>query len=475
MRIVGKRSAFPPLGLLTVAAMLPATYEKKLIDMNVTSLENKDILWADYVFISAMIAQGESAKQVIKQCNRLGAKVVAGGPLFTTGHESFEGVDHFILGEAEDTLPIFLSHLESGSADSIYASKIRPDVTKTPIPLWELINPGDYASLSLQYSRGCPFDCEFCDIIVMNGRIPRVKSTDQVLAELSAIYRTGFCGTVLFVDDNFIGNKVAARKMLPRVIQWQEARGFPFTFATEASMNLADDEELMNLMARAGFDQVFLGLETPSPEALSECGKVQNTKRNLVDSISRIQQHGFHTHGGFIVGFDSDSPDIFDRQIKFIQESGVVVAMVGLLQALPKTRLHERLSQEGRILDASSGNNTDGSTNFVTKMDSAMLANGYKKIIATIYSPDRYYVRMCRFLDNFKPCRKSGKKIDWFNGKTFIRSLWYIGLVGPPEYRRCYWKMLFTAFFKYRKAFSEAVAMTIYGFHLYQIAKLQKF
>ena len=472
MKIVRKKAAFPPLGLLTVAAMLPASCQKELIDMNVSRLLDEDIKRADYVFVSAMITQNESAREVIRRCNQLGVKVIAGGPLFTTGYEKFNGVDHFIVGEAEDIFSTFLRDLENGCAKRIYISDNRPDVARTPIPLWRLIDPGNYVSMSVQFSRGCPFDCEFCDIIVMNGRVPRVKCPDQVLRELDAIYATGFRGMVLIVDDNFIGNKAKVKAMLPELIKWQENHGFPFSFSTEASINLADDERLMDMMVQAEFGQVFLGLETPSSAGLAECGKVQNKNRDVVASVKKIQRHGLHPLGGFIVGFDSDNPEsIFADQINFIQEAGIVVAMVGLLQALPKTRLYDRLSKEGRILKASSGNNTDYSLNFKPKMDRVVLLNGYKKIIETIYSPKRYYNRMCIFLKEYKPCGRRGKRMDWTSLMAFARSIWYIGLTGRWVDKWYYWKMLFVAFFKYRSAFPEAIALLIYGSHLRGIAK----
>ena len=423
MRVVHKKAAFPPLGLLTVAAMLPTSWQKKLIDMNVSDLKNEDLGKADYVLVSAMITQKESAREVIRRCNRLGIKVIAGGPLFTTGYEEFDGVDHFIVGEAEDTLPVFLDDLEKGCAKKIYISDVRPDVAKTPIPLWELINTKNYVALSVQVSRGCPFDCEFCDIIVMNGRVPRVKCPNQVLREIDAIRKTNFRGMVLAVDDNFIGNKNKVKAMLPELIDWQKKNGFPFSFSTEASINLADDEELMSMMVQAGFNQVFFGLETPSPAGLTECGKFQNRNRDVTASLKKIQRHGLHPLGGFIVGFDSDSEFIFEQQIKFIQEAGVVVAMVGMLQALPKTRLYQRLSKEGRILRASSGNNTDCFLNFKPKMDPEVLVRGYKKIIETIYSPREYYERMRTFLKVYNPARKKDRRMNWGSFKAFVRSM----------------------------------------------------
>lgn len=471
MKIVRKKAAFPPLGLLTVAAMLPSSCQKKLIDMNVSDLKDEDILDSDYVLVSAMITQKEFVKDVIKRCNHLGVKVIAGGPLFTTGYKDFDGVDHFIVGEAEETFLAFWSDIEKGCAKKVYFSDVRPDVSKAPIPLWNLIDPKDYVSLSLQISRGCPFDCEFCDIVVMNGRVPRIKQPSKVLEELNAIYKTGFRGMILVVDDNFIGNKAKISAMLPELINWQKEKGRPFTFSTEASINISDDECLMEMMVRAGFNQVFLGLETPSSAGLAECGKFQNKNRDVVASVKKIQRHGLHPLGGFIVGFDSDSEDIFKAQIEFIQSAGVVVAMVGLLQALPKTRLYGRLLKEGRILGVSSGNNTECSLNFKPKMDQEILVRGYKRIIKTIYSPRKYYERMCTFLSEYKPCAKTSNRINWINLKAFVRSIWYIGIIGCWLDRWYYWKTIFVAFFKYRKAFPEAIAILIYGLHLRKIAK----
>jgi radical SAM superfamily enzyme YgiQ (UPF0313 family) len=471
MKIVGKKAAFPPLGLLTVAAMLPSSCDKRLIDMNVSELKDEDILWADYVFISAMIAQKESVKEVIGLCNNLKVKVVAGGPLFTTGHEEFEGVYSFVVGEAEETFPVFWNDLTNGRAKNLYISSTHPSVSKAPTPLWGLINPKDYVALSAQISRGCPFNCEFCDIIVMNGRIPRVKGASQVLQELSVIFETGFRGRILIVDDNFIGNKGKVREILLDILDWQQKNGFPFSFSTEASINLADDESLMTLMVQAGFEIVFLGLETPSSIGLAECGKVQNNNRDLVESVKKIQRHGLQTFGGFIVGFDSDPVTIFDDQLKFIQEAGVVVAMLGLLQALPKTRLYERLLREGRILNQSSGNNTDCFTNFTPVMDKDILFAGYKKTVGEIYSPRKYYERMCTFLDEFKPCRKISGRLNRDGLKAFAFSIWYIGITGRWKDKWYYWKMLAIALFKYRPAFTEVVAMLIYGSHLRGIAE----
>jgi radical SAM superfamily enzyme YgiQ (UPF0313 family) len=334
LRFIGKKSAHPPLGLLTVAAMLPREWEKRLVDMNVKKLRDEDIKWADCVFISAMAIQRDSAREVIDRCHRFGVKTVAGGPLFTMEPEEFDDVDHLVLNEAEITLPQFLEDLERGTPQHIYTTDLKPDLSQTPIPLWDLINLHDYASMSIQYSRGCPYDCEFCDITTLYGHKQRLKTVEQMLAELDALYERGWRGSVFIVDDNFIGNKVRLKnEVLPAIIEWMEAHEHPFWFITEASINLADDEELMDLMRRAGFVHVFVGIETPDEESLKECNKFANLNRNLISSVKKIQNYGMQVSGGFIVGFDNDTPSIFERQIKFIQQSGIVTAMVGLLNA----------------------------------------------------------------------------------------------------------------------------------------------
>jgi len=337
---IAKKSAFPPLGLLTVASLLPKEWEKKLIDLNVEKLKEKDILWADFVFISAMGIQKESAVELIEAVKKIGKKIVAGGPLFTTEYDEFsKNVDHFVLDEGEETLPLFLADLSGGELKKIYRSNLRPDITKTPRPAWELINPKNYASMCIQYSRGCPFNCEFCDIVLLNGRVPRTKTKEQILSELDALYERGWREGVFFVDDNFIGNKAELKKeILPAIISWQEERHSPFSFNTQVSINLSDDEELMNLMMKAGFEMVFIGIETVEEESLQECQKLQNMNRDLLSSIKIIQDHGFQIQGGFILGFDNDTASIFNRTIDFIQKSKITMAMVGLLQAMPRTR-----------------------------------------------------------------------------------------------------------------------------------------
>jgi len=465
LKYVRKKSLYPPLGLLTVASLLPKDWEKKVIDENVSKISNDDILWADMVFISAMIVQKKAAQRIINKCKSLGRKVVCGGPAFTTGYKNFKNVDYFILNEAEITLPLFINDLKQNKARKVYTSTERPDIRSTPIPSWDLINFSDYSTMLVQYSRGCPFNCDFCDIIIMNGRVPRTKTPEQVIREFQILYDKGWRDGVFIVDDNFIGNKSNVKEMLPSIIEWQKNRNYPFKLLTEASTNLADDDELMQLMVNANFEKIFLGIETPDTESLKECGKFQNVKRNLVDTIKKIHRKGMQVMGGFIVGFDNDKENIFDRQIKLIQESGVVTAMVGVLTALPETKLWKRLKGEGRILKETSGGNTDGNINFIPIMGKEKLIKGYKKILSTIYSPKEYYKRIAKFIQDYNPVAKG--RITWNNILALARSNWEIGVKSSSRF--LYWKLLIKTFFTKIKAFPVAVELAIQGLHYQKI------
>jgi radical SAM superfamily enzyme YgiQ (UPF0313 family) len=466
LNFVSKKAAFPPLGLMTIGAMLPKEWEKKLVDINITELTDEQIQWADIVFIGAMLVQKKSAQEIINRCKAKGKKVVAGGPAFTTQHEKFKNVDHFVLNEAEVTLPLFLEDLKQENPKQIYTSDKRPDIKETPIPLWSLINFKDYVSLSIQYSRGCPFNCEFCDIIIMNGRIPRTKTPEQIINEMQSLYEAGWRGPLFIVDDNFIGNTAEVKKMLTLLINWQKEHKYPFQLYTEASTNLADDEELMQMMSAANFFKVFLGIETPCVDSLKECGKMQNATRDLADAVKTIHKNGMQVMGGFIVGFDNDSEKIFDAQIKFIQQTGVVTAMVGMLTALPQTRLWHRLKAEGRLTQDTSGENTDGSLNFVPKMGKEKLAEGYKKILSTIYSPKQYYKRIDTFIRNYKPTAKS--RISKKDIKAFLKSMWRIGILSKSRF--LYWKLILKTSLTKTKAFPTAVELAILGLHFEKVA-----
>jgi radical SAM superfamily enzyme YgiQ (UPF0313 family) len=468
LKFISKKATHPPLGLLTVAAMLPKEWEKKLVDMNVTTLRDKDLEWADFVFVSAMSIQKASAKEVISRCKKMDIKIVAGGPLFTTGYEEFEDVDYFVLNEAEITLPPFLEDLRNGCAQHIYTSQELPDIQKTPLPLWDLIDMKKYAVMSIQYSRGCPYDCEFCNISALYGRKVRTKSKTQIISELEDLYSQGWRGDLFFVDDNFVGRKRKLREeILPAIIEWMERKRHPFSFYTEASIDLSDDDELMQCMVKAGFTSVFVGIETPNEESLAECNKVQNRNRDLVASVKKIQKFGLQVVGGFIVGFDSDPPSIFERLSVFIQESGIVTAMVGLLNAPRSTSLYQRLVKEGRLLKDVSGDNTDFSINFIPKMDYEILIKGYKKILSRIYSPEPYYRRVREFLREYRPSQRKAFRFNFSYVGAFFKTILFLGII--ERERVYYWKLFLWSLFRRPQLFHLALTFAIYGFHFRKI------
>lgn len=469
LKYIGRKAFFPPLGLLTIASMLPEIWERKLVDLNVTRLKDKDIRWADYVFISAMLIQRKSAEGVIARCNALGTKVVAGGPLFTARPEDFPQVDHLVLGEGEASFPAFLKDAGEGIPARVYTHERRPKMCESPVPQWELIRTKDYACMAIQYSRGCPFNCEFCDIITLNGRVPRTKSAQQLTEELKSIHDQGWRGPIFIVDDNFIGNKRKVKEVLREVARWNNENGRPFSFTTEASLNLGEDEELMQLMARAGFTKVFIGLETPEEASLLECSKYQNTHKDPITLVKTIQHHGLEVMGGFIIGFDHDSPSIFESQIRFIQNLGVVTAMVGLLNALPGSRLYSRLQREGRLLKDSTGNNLDFTINFIPKMDSTQLVEGYKQVLQNIYSSRTYYERIYRFLEEYQPAATQKGKILVRDVWAFVRSLFTIGVLSRCRFY--YWKLIAKSLVKYPRAFPQAVTLAILGEHFRKVIR----
>ena len=472
LRFVSRRANFPPLGLLTVASMLPAEWQKRLLDVNTTVLSDGDIRWADLVFISAMVVQQDSAREVVDRCKRLGVRVVAGGPLFRPGYETFgfDDVDHLVFGEAENILPRFLADLGNGCAAHVYSSPELPDIASSPVPMWSLVNNGRYQMMSLQYSRGCPFNCEFCDIVVMNGHVPRTKTQEQVVAELDALYMHKWRGGVFFTDDNFIGNKHKLKnEILPAITRWSVTRGKPFSFMTEASINLADDQELMNAMVQAGFDTVFVGIESPNEESLIECNKMPNKGRDLLAAVKEIQHHGMQVQGGFIVGFDGDPPSIFRNQIRFIQNSGIVTAMVGVLMAPPGTPLYKRLEQENRILPGGTGNNTDGSTNFVPRMGFETLSAGYRQVVNTIYSPNHYYERIHTFLAEYRPhgARKMNLSPRYLS--ALLRCMWTVGV--RERGRRYYWRLFGWTLLKKPRCFTLFTTFAVLGYHYRKVAE----
>ncbi len=466
LKFISRKAVFPPLGLLTVGAMMPDEWDKKLIDMNVNELKDEDILWADMVFLSAMFVQQESARDVVNRCKALGRKIVAGGPLFTTGMDKFKDIEHILPYETEHTFPQFLRDLEAGEPKPVYFPETRPEITETPIPRWSLIKLKDYATMSIQFSRGCPFNCEFCDIVVINGRKVRSKSTEQMIREFDALYKSGWKDSIFIVDDNFIGNKVNVKHFLPELIKWQEERNYPFKLFTQASTNLADDEELMELMSVSNFFKVFLGIETPSVDSLKECSKLQNATRDLESSVKVIHQHGMQVMGGFIVGFDSDTESIFETQKRFIQQIGVVAAMVGILTAMPETRLWKRLKKEGRLLGDTTGD-VDGTCNFIPKMDKDKLVAGYRQLLATIYSPAAYYKRINVFIKNYKHTVRGPIGKD--DIMALLKSTWEIGVLSKA--RLHYWLLLLRTTLTKASAVPVAIELAIYGEHFQQFAR----
>jgi radical SAM superfamily enzyme YgiQ (UPF0313 family) len=468
LKFIHKKAAFPPLGLLTVASMMPRSWPKRLVDINVTQLTEKDLAWADSVFISAMAVQRESARQIITHCKKAGLKVTAGGPLFTDEHAEFGGVDHFILNEAELTLPPFLRDLNQGCAQKLYETAEFADIKKTPPPMWGLIDMKRYAAMSIQFSRGCPFNCDFCNITALLGHRVRIKTAAQIIAELDGHYQLGWRGPIFFVDDNFIGNKkYLMTELLPAIIEWQKDKK-QIRFNTEASVNLADNEPLMEMMVAAGFNSVFIGIETPAEAGLAECNKKQNINRDLIESVKRMQRTGLQVQGGFIVGFDSDTPSIFQRQIDFIQKSGIVTAMVGLLNAPPGTRLYDRLKREGRLAGLISCN-TDGTTNIIPRMDLKALRDGYKNIMGQIYSPKSYYERVRTFLQEYK-APKTRIPLDFQGVMAFFRSSIRLGIFGKERFQ--YWKLLLWTLRKRPQLMSLAITFAIYGHHFRKVCEI---
>jgi radical SAM superfamily enzyme YgiQ (UPF0313 family) len=449
--------------------MLPKEWPKRVIDCNVTKITEKDLAWADYAFISGMVVQRDTSRQIIARCKQAGLKVVAGGPLFTSEYEQFEEVDHFVLNEAELTFPLFLADLEQGCAKRVYTTSEFYDIRKTPAPMWELADLKQYAAMGIQFSRGCPFDCEFCNVTALFGHRTRFKTTRQIISELDALYGLGWRGQIFFVDDNFIGNKRYLKtQLLPALIEWRKnKRGIPFN--TEASINLADDKPLMEMMVAAGFDAVFIGIETPDEESLTECNKKQNKNRDLIETVKCIQRAGLQVQGGFIVGFDHDTRSIFQRQIEFIQKSGIVTAMVGLLQAPAGTRLYKRLKKEGRLLGHFSGNNVDGSTNIIPRMDLDELCEGYRNIMRHIYSPKLYYQRIKTFLREYKATRNHSP-LDFQRFLALFRSSVRLGIFGKERLQ--YWKILFWTLFRRPGLFPLAITLAIYGHHFRKICNL---
>jgi radical SAM superfamily enzyme YgiQ (UPF0313 family) len=470
---IGKSAANPPLGLLTVAALLPKEWNKRLVDLNVRPVTAQDLAWANLAMVSAMDIQRLSVQRLIERCKAAGLVVVAGGPLFTEDYQAFPMVDHFVLNEGELTIPLFIRDWENGIPQRVYSTPDYADVTQTPMPMWSLLDAKAYDCMAIQFSRGCPYACDFCNVTALLGHRPRTKTAEQLVAELDSLYAMGWRRNIFIVDDNFIGNKrILKESVLPALIEWRKDKT-GCIFITEASINMADDEQLMDMMAKAGFTSIFIGVETPDEDSLLEAHKAQNRNRDLLESVKILQRHGFLVMGGFIVGFDNDTPSIFDRQIQFIQKSGIVTAMVGLLQAPLNTELYNRLKAEGRInVTDFTGNNTDGTSNVIPKMDPEVLYKGYRHVLEAIYSPRLFYQRVRTELVELKSS-PSKVHLELNDVIAFFKSIWKLGILGPERWE--YWKLLFWAIFAHPDKFALAVTMTIYGYHFRKVSELHVF
>ena len=471
LKLISKKTTDPPLGLLTVSSLLPVSWNKILLDLNISKLKKRDLKWADLVFITGTDVQKSSFKYALKRCSNSGIKIIAGGPMVSQNQKEFPEIDHFILGEAENIIGDLLDDLADGKAERIYKNPDYPDIKKTPKPDWSLINMKDYATMDIQYSRGCPFDCDFCSISALFGKQLRIKSEIQFINEIDSLYHAGWTGNVFIVDDNFIGSKkILKDKLLPELTKWQKKHNYPFYFNTEVSINLADDEELMDMMIDSGFTSCFVGIETPDEECLSECGKKINMERNMMKSVKTLQRKGFNVSAGFIIGFDSDKENIFERQFDFIQKSGIVNAMVGLLNAPYGTKLYERLKAENRIIKTSRGNNVDGCLNFITKMDSEKLLYNYKKLVKRIYSPKNYSERINNFLSDYKMPEhvfsiKEEKKLI-----TTAKVILKLGLL-QSRGKYLFWKTIFITAKNYPSKIILAITLFVYGLHFRKIAE----
>ena len=485
---VGKKAAMPPLGLLTVAALFPEPdWQLKVVDMNVESLRDADLAWADYVFTSTMIVQKQSFYEVVRRCNLLHLPVIAGGPHPTSYQEEIQQeaggvVSHFIGGEVEHIFQDFLTDLLHGTAQEVYEgprtppNQVQTDITQTPLPRYDLISLAAYDTMAVQFSRGCPFDCEFCDITKLFGRVPRTKTTAQFLAEFDRLYELGWRDSVFVVDDNFIGNKRDAMRLLPAIAAWQQERHYPFTLFTETSVNLVTIPGMLDAMAEAGFNMTFIGIESPNDAALEMTVKRQNTNREqtardyLLQAVQTIQAHGIEVTAGFIIGLDQDTE--FQSHIDFIQQAGIPRAMTGLLTALKKTNLYNRLEQEGRLLHESSGNNVSVELNFVPELDREVLIAEYKRVLRELYDPGlkRYFDRCLTLFEHLKP-RHRLVRIRKTELRALRKSIWR-QLLSRQQGLPYLW-FLVRVLWRFPHLLPNAVRMAIMGYHFEKITQQQ--
>lgn len=467
LKLLGKKGSYPPLGLLTVANLLPKSWNKRVVDLNVRALSAEDLAWGDMLFLSAMNVQEHSVRDIIAQARGAQIKIVAGGTLFTHEHERFQGVDHFILNEAEITLPQFLADFELNELKPIYKSDAFANVEESPVPAFDLVDMDDYLYSIVQYSRGCPYMCDFCDVTALFGRRPRVKTTDQIIAELEAIMQNSQPGAmVLFADDNLIGNKKLVKKeLLPALIAWRKKRQPSIYFATQLTINLADDEELMQMMIDAGFRHIFIGIETPDEASLKVSRKNQNLKRDIMDNIMLLHAKGFIIWGGFIVGFDTDDEGTFQRQIDFLQASGIPLPIVNILKAPPGTELFERMKKENRLSKDFAF--AEGETNLIPAMGERALLQGYLKVIDAIYQPQHAIERLKRFFETYSYPKNNLPIPSAFRLKDLplaLRTIYRLGLASPQ--RQYFWALFFWVFKHKRNQLEMAL---LYGLMMEQM------
>ena len=466
MRIIGKRASLPPLGLLTVAALLPHDWHLRMVDLNVHALGDDDLRWADVVLTGGLLIQVPSMQEVVARSVALSIPVAVGGPAPTACPGLFTDADVVFRGEAEGRTDELVQALtrRRGSHLILEAPADFPDIASVPAPRFDLLDLSMYASLSVQYSRGCPFQCEFCDVIEIFGRKPRLKTPGQVVEELEAIHRLGYRGTIFFVDDNFIGNKTEVKRLLPILREWQQSRGHPFVFYTEASVDLATDPQLLAGMVESGFSSVFVGIETPSKKSLEQAGKIQNLRVDLSEAVDRITRAGLEVMGGFIVGFDTDGAEVFALQSAFLDGQPIPLAMVGILTALPGTALWRRLEAEGRLRERSSGD-AFSRPNFVPVMEERVLVKGYAELMKCLYSPEAYYSRCEAYL-----CRAGAvprkRSPDFSEIAALLRTIWFVGVLSPR--RRLFWQLIGKALFRGRSHIRQAVAHAVQGEHFIQ-------
>lgn len=465
---VRRRSIQPPLPLITVAALLPPDWSCRLLDANIETVRDEDLRAADVVLLTGMLMQQASLHDLIGRCRRLGVRTVVGGPYATEVPGDFDAADHVFIGEGESLVPTMASELSTGRARRIYEEKSKPDLTSAPPPRYDLLDVDAYHQMAIQFSRGCPFTCEFCDIISVYGRVPRTKTSGQIVAELEAIRATGFKGDVFFVDDNFIGNKKAVRKVLPELAGWRNRFGRQLEFYTEASVNLADDIRLVDAMIDAGFTKVFLGIETPSPEALREARKLQNLDRDVEELVRRIQGRGLDVWGGFILGFDSDGPDCFDIVIDCVEKAAIPYAMVGMLTAFPTTPLYKRLESDGRLRPGYAAHGFQ-LTNVITRMPTETMIEGYRRVLETLYDPKRYLERCRRCLERWRKVPGVMRDLALRDFGTLFRLL--VGQGVRADYRRDFWAFLLWTLRNQPRKLGRAMAMAAAGHHFIEYTR----